>query len=95
MNFQKEMIEIREKRFETEDEAQAEADEMNEHTMGPTFCPMIQKQCRTDCECFAPARVGQQIYSHQVSSIGKKKQFKVEGFYCDNAMFSGNSYNYS
>ena len=86
MEFRKEMKEIRAKRFETEEMCQKVVNEVNDHTMGPSFCPLIKEQCRTDCECFVPARVGQQIYSH----MGSPKQFKVEGFYCDNAMFYHN-----
>lgn len=87
MDNRKETQEIRSRRFKTEAEAQEVVDELNKCSMGETFCPMIKEQCRTDCECFIEARVGQQIYSHTAKDF---KQFKVEGFYCDNAMFYHN-----
>lgn len=86
MEFRKEIQKIKEERFETPAEAQEVVDKVNMHSMGPSFCPLIKEQCRTDCECFVAARVGQIIYSHNRSP----RQFRVEGFYCDNAMFYHN-----
>jgi hypothetical protein len=86
MDNRKEMREIRAKRFETEEMAQEVVNELNKHSMGQSFCPIIKEQCRTDCECFVAASVGQQIYSR----VGADNTFKVEGFYCDNAMFYHN-----
>jgi hypothetical protein len=87
MDNRKELSEIRAQRFKTEEEAQAIADEVNKLTMGETFCPMIKENCRTDCQCFVRAYVGQQIYSHTADHF---RHFMVKGFYCDNAMFYHN-----
>lgn len=80
---QKDIKEIWKKRFNLEAEAQLIVNDLNNCERRGTFCPLIKGQCWTNCECFIPASVGQRVYSY-----GKGKQFTVEGFYCDNAMFS-------
>ena len=86
MNLKEHIQEIRKTKFKTEAEARGVVDELNKLSLSASFCPMIKATCRTDCECFIPAYVDLPIGS---------SPYKVGGFYCDNAMFSGYCENYN
>ena len=80
--------EIRKKRFEEEGIAKLFAAGINED-MDPGYCPLAQTQCHKDCVCWVPARVTEEIASPlQGENLGTGSRWKVQGWYCDNAMFS-------
>ena len=74
------------KKYNTEEEARAVADELNGNRIREVFCPLLRAMCLTSCECFIDA------YPYKVvpNLMEKEKShWVVYGFCCGNAMFSG------
>ena len=77
--------------YKTKEEADDAAYEENGKPI-ICFCPLINSQCREDCECFQRAMVREcKIYKRDLSVGGLPYilEYKVTYRGCGNAMFSG------
>lgn len=76
-------LEVNKMVFNTEEEANERAIEINENVAPPYFCPLINGHCKKDCVCWAKVR---SIANMKASD---RQGFSLFGFYCGNAMFNG------
>lgn len=77
--------------YKTKEEADVAAYEENCKPI-INFCPLINSQCREDCECFQRATVSERrMYRQDLSATGLPYilEYKVTYRGCGNAMFSG------
>jgi hypothetical protein len=52
------------------------------------YCPLIKDKCRTDCECWVPARYDPVNKKYNTFSKGDDYQYRVYLPHCGNAMFT-------
>jgi hypothetical protein len=83
-NFHFKEIAMIDEKFDTRAAAEEKAKEVNEHCPTQHFCPLINAQCRKDCQCWAPARVrDERSFPYE-----KEGPLYAKGFHCTNGMFS-------
>lgn len=72
--------------YDTEEKAKQALQQYETAVNTFNFCPLLQGQCRKDCECYVKAHVRKVI-------LGTFKEpnviWKVYSGYCANAMFCG------